>query len=472
MVWLIALTVLTYLRSLANTAISDDITVHQELAKKGYPVRWKDHIRGSPQMILHDLMWRWWKDKWWIHHLVNLVIYIILVCSLYIVGQKYFPEPIVFWACMFFIVHPCNCQSAGWISGRYYMFALILGLWALYFNETILYFLSVFCQPTIIGLVFFMDIKLWVKVLSILFFLYLSFRAIGLKEGQLQSEGWFKIKNFKLYPRKVIVALKSFTYYFTFAMFPLQMGWFHEMGEPIDEKLESWDFHATLCVLFIGTLVLFIGTPLFTGILLFIIFIAPFTNLVTPALFTSERYMSPALIGWSLFLSFLLRDFPIAGAVVITAYFMRTQLELWAYQDDFHLALYSLLNFKKSGFAWCNIVNYFMHSGRPSAAFDMVKEIQKRLPEFPTSYYQMYLMYRAVDLLNDMDKAIENLEKACRYGQHKAWYEELDKFKFQLKQIRLNKFRENVKHQAVKRFGPVVTPSISPDRQVGVGVAA
>jgi len=182
--------------------------------------------------------------------------------------------------------------------------------------------------------------------------------------------------------------------------------------------------------------------------------------------------MTPALVGLSIFLAYILRAYPIACAVLITAYFMRTQLELWAYRDDFRLTIYSLLNFQKSRFAWCNLAQYMLVSGRPSAAYDVLKETAKQIPEFPTTYYQLYLINRSIDLGNNFDEALVNLEKACRYGQHERWYKELDDFKNKLKAHRIAKFKENASRRKTIQSRSIVATAIKDDSSLCVGAIA
>lgn len=375
-------------------------------------------------MLLHDAIWKLCKDKPLPHHLVNMAVYISLTTLFYAVCRKYLPQDIAFLATLFYVVHPCNAQMAGWISGKGYMQAAIIGLLALYFNNVVFYLISLFAHPIAFSIIIIMSLPIYVKALGLILALYLfGIYAVEGKINQTKSEGLFKIDNMRLYPRKFIVAIKSFAYYFCLAMFPGKMGWFHEIGEPIDEKIKSANLHFALSLLLLAAISLFFAHPAFIGLLLFCLMIAPFTNLITPALFTSERYMGMALMGWSIFLAYTLHSYPIACGVIICAYFMRTQLELWAYQDDFHLALYSLLNFPKNGFAWCNMAHLLLAIERkPSAAFDLLCETRKRLPEFPTTYYQLYLMYRAQDLLANFDEAMNCLEKACHYGKHEGWY--------------------------------------------------
>ena len=443
MIWLISLIFVTYFKTLFSKGVSDDITVHSELRNKGFPLRFKE-VNYNPFYLLHDSLWRLFKDKWVYHHIVNMFFFMGLVCSFYFVVQKFIPEKIAFLASLFFIVHPCNAQVGGWISGRNYGMSTLVGLWALYFNNIALYIATGFFACNMLGLPLLMDLSWPIKLLSMgLLFILSLHKMLQSKGDQVISEGEYKKDSLKFYPRKLIVAIKSFGYYSSLALFPLKMGWFHELGEPIDNKLKSFNFHAILCVLLIASMFLFYGTPAFLGLVVFAIFIGPFSNILSFGLFTSERYMCPALLGWSIFLAYTTVHYPIVATVIITAYFMRTQLELWAYRDDFTLALYSLLNFNKSGFAWCNLANFFLMSKRPSAAFDTLQEAIKQNPTFPTQYYQLYLMYRAVDLLHDYDKALEHLERACHYGKHEAWYTELETFTAQLKEQRIKKFKES-----------------------------
>jgi hypothetical protein len=440
MIWVILLTVANYFRNLFSGFISDDITVNANLKNQKYPIRWSEFLH-KPFSLFHDLLWKAFKGKAWAHHIVDLALFTTITCSIYIVGQKFLPQNVALLTAMFFAVHPCNCQTGGWISAKWYGVTLLLGIWAFYFNNLVPYFISFFTTSTILPLPLLMDLSIPTKIASMALAFLIFYRVIKTKEDCTKTEGLFKRDNLRIYPRKFVVAIKSYCYYFTLALFPAKMGWFHTMGEPIDDKLKSCNLHFWLCLCLIGTLTLFLKTPAFIGLIIFTIFIAPFSNIVTPALFTSERYMAPALIGWSVFLAHLTVGYPIVAAVIITAYFMRTQLELWAYQDDFHLALYSLLNFPKSGFAWANMGNLFLHNKRPAAAFDTIKEGLNRCPEFPTLHYQNYLMNRATDLLNNQDEALDSLKKACKYGRHEGWFRELEDYEGKLKHNRLVMFK-------------------------------
>lgn len=455
MIWLIILISVTYFRTLLNKGISDDISVHSELRSKNYPIRWKE-FDFNPLFPIHDTLWKLFKDKWVYHHIVNMLFFMGLACSFYIVAQKFIPENVAFLASIFFIVHPCNAQVGGWISGKHYGITVMLGLWALYFNNIALYILPAFFACNMLGLPLLMNLSWGVKILAMGLHLLILSKSLSAKRAQVVSEGQYKKDSLRFHLYKLVVVLKSFCNYFCLAFLPLRMGWFHELGEPTDDKMKSFNFHAVLCVLLIASMFMFYGTPAFLGLVIFSLFILPFSNFLSFGLFTSERYMCPALIGWSIFLAYTTINYPIIATVIITAYFMRTQLELWAYRDDFTLALYSLLNFGKSGFAWCNLANYFLMSKRPSAAFDTLQESIKRMPEFPTHYYQLYLMYRAVDLLHDYDKALEYLERACHYGKHEAWYKELETFKEQLKTQRIKKFKEScvTKYPSIRQFRP------------------
>ena len=99
-----------------------------------------------------------------------------------------------------------------------------------------------------------MDLPLWSKLLSMAIAFMVFFKSIESKVDSTKIDAKFKQDNLKIYPRKLIVMLKSFCYYFTLAFFPTKMGWFHEIGEPIDDKLKSFNFHAVLCVLLVITL--------------------------------------------------------------------------------------------------------------------------------------------------------------------------------------------------------------------------
>jgi hypothetical protein len=174
---------------------------------------------------------------------------------------------------------------------------------------------------------------------------------------------------------------------------------------------------------------------------MFILFIAPFSNFLTFALFTSERYMTPAIMGWAIFCAYVLVSYPVAGAALITLYFARTQLQLWSFKSDFHLAMSSLINFDNSGYALTNFANILLAIGRPSAAYDLLRHTESKLPGFPTTYWVLYTMYRAVDVLNNADEAYINLEKAVRYGKHSHWRSELDNFKKMILIDRIAKFK-------------------------------
>lgn len=469
MIWIVLLTVVTYSRSLINRFISDDITINAKLRNTGYPVDLK-RLENSWATVLTDLFWKYIGERPFLQHLLNLFLFTCLTTSLYIVLCKYIPERVAFLATMIFTVHPCNAQVGGWISGKWYGVSLLVGLWALYFNNILLAIFTPLIACNLIPLPLLMDIPWYMKVMGIGFGLLILWKNLSGKYDNTSSEIKYKTDNLKIYPKKLVVALKSFSYYFSLAFMPTRMGWFHTLGEPIDEKTKSMDFHFALGLLLVLTMCGFLGRPAFSGFLIFGLFIAPFSNIVTPALFTSERYMAPALVGWSIALAYITVDYPIIATVFIVVYFMRTQLELWAYKDDFHLALYSLLNFENSGFAWSNISNYFLISRRPSAAYDTLKEAIKLRPDFPTPYYQLHLMYRATDLLADYDLALDYLEKAVTRGKHESWHKDLEGFKKALLNERVGKFKENVRiYTAAPRYTARPQPTAQADRQLLLG---
>ena len=454
MLWLIGLTVATYFITFFNGFISDDITIGAAAKSRGYGLKDKKNLTCFTGFF-DALEWRLLKDKKYLHHIVSVTLFTILTCSFYLVSRKFIPEPVAWLATAFFIVHPCNTQIGGWISCKWWGVANTFALWALFFNNSFFYVFSALFACSGFPYIWLFNVPWWEKILASVVVLFILNNNLGSKVDLNIFEGEFKEDNTKIYPRKAIVMLKSYCYYISLAVFPVQMGWFHELGEPIDDKLKSFDFHFVLCVLLIGTLVLFCGTKAFMGLLLFTLFIAPFTNLITFALFTSERYMTPAMMGWSIFLAYTLISYPIAAGILIAIYFMRTQLQLWTFRDDFHLAMASLISFDKSGYAWTNFANMMLYQGKPSAAFDILKETEKRLPGFPTTYWLLYTMYRANDLLNDYDQAYHYISKTCKYGKHEQWHKERETFRLALLSDRVVKFK--VKYVTGKIAGAVPT---------------
>jgi hypothetical protein len=439
MIWIFLLSTACYLRSFWNDFVSDDSVVYKKVVERTTPLSLNEWLTNPYGLAVH-MSYKLFKDNKFIHHFISYFIYTSLCLSLYIVLCKYIPANVSLLAALIFTVHPANCQVGGWISGKGYALSLLLGLWALYFNNLALYLAGclVACNITLLPLL--MHLSIPTKLLSISIAFLLMYRSLKLKDNLVKHEGWFKRDNVRWGWYKLIIATKSFCYYFTQTAFPIRQGWFHELGEPIDEKIKRADFFFALCLLLIVTGLSFLGSPSFLGLFIFTIAILPFSNFVSLGLFTAERYMTPAIAGWSIFLAYQTINYPIVATVFITYYFIRTQLELYAYKDDITLGLYSLANFPNSGFAWSNVSHIFLSEHKPSIAYDMLQEEMKRLPTFPSSYFQMYIMYRSVDLLFNFDKALEYLEKACYYGKHDSWFKELEDFRKVLKEERVVKF--------------------------------
>jgi len=462
----------TYFRSIFNKYISDDISKNGDLKLKKYPVRIRDLLE-CPNKLLDDLVWKLCKDNSVAQHLISITIFSAIVPLLYITLCKLFPENVAYLTAILFAVHPCNAQICGWISGRPYALAFTIGILAVYFNSVLLYVFSAVPSVNMFPLILFLKTSIPMKVLGLCIFLWFISVALKQKETMARAEDAYKRENFRIYPRKIIIAFKSCAYYFGLALLPVKMGWFHEIGEPITQDLKKANFHFALSVLLFITLFLYLGTPQFIGLLIFMVFIAQFSNIITLGLFTAERYMTPALVGVCIFLAYTLVNYPILATILITYYFVRTQLELWAYRDDFTLALYSLLSFPNSGFAWCNVAHIFMCTNKPHAAFDLLNETKARIPEFPSTYYILHQIYRCTDLMNNMTLALENLEKACMYGQHSSWFDELEKFKKELKKQRVERFWKNVTRSSTTRnIQPPIKFSPETDRKECVGVIA
>jgi len=473
MIWIIALAVATYARSLANGFISDDITCAYNYKQDKY----KYSIMGILKCFnstIDRIIWSIFKENAFIHHLVSIICFAGLCCAFYNVSKIFIPENVAFIATFIFTVHPCNAQIAGWISGRWYMLSSLFGLLAIQWNNLLPYFASIVFAQNIMLLPILLDIPLVAKLIAIYLYVLFCMRALGAKVDITENEVAFKKDNLKFYPRKLVVALKSYCYYFMLAFLPLKMGWFHEIGEPITDDSKRVNRHFWLCIGLVATLALFYKTPAFLGIVLFTLGIAPFSNVLTLALFTAERYMVTAIMGWSIFLAFLVYEYPVVAAVIITAYFLRTQLELWAYRDDQRLAINSLINFDKSGFAWNNVIRLLFMTNRPILSYGLALEAAKVCPEFPTTYYHMSQLNRCTDLSTyDLNLALNNLEKACYYGKHDSWWKELEKFKYDLKKSRIERFLQNVARNTAARYiQPPIERPIEADRPAVVGIDA
>lgn len=217
-------------------------------------------------------------------------------------------DKIAFWTSILFALNPANNQVAVWLSGFGYSMGTIFTLLMFLFKPIAIIFYAVACYYSINSLpapLIFLQIphqKGKVLYLLVLVFIFKKFKQI-ISTKQATATKEMKTLHFK----KLILFVKTYSYYFCLCLFPVRLGLYHTFGYSFgltkedSEKVYKKDLHFWLGLILCGLIgyVIFSqwGTPVSFGLWWFSVFIFPWCNLITIQQFIAERYIYLANIG-------------------------------------------------------------------------------------------------------------------------------------------------------------------------------
>lgn len=306
---IIAVCLAYYLRTFHYKCVIDDIDTEKRSKENPLP-------RG----------WRWWWEHFYgdyieaprVSHLFSTLFHTVnCVLMYYAAGQG----NVGLVASLLFCLHPANSQGAVWLSGKHYSIATTLALLSLVLPKYCapgLYLAGLHVGVNILMLpvVFLMKGNYWTALAMVLMHLVITKEK---KSVQATVAGRYGSTNNRLRsftPNKLIIMVKTFSYYVAYSLLPYKVGMYHTFGysygitKQDSDELEKLDAHFWLgCLLIVLYAMLWWmhrGDMAWFGLMWYAVNISIWCNAITIQQFLSCRYTYLANAGMCIALSYLL----------------------------------------------------------------------------------------------------------------------------------------------------------------------
>jgi hypothetical protein len=244
-----------------------------------------------------------------------------------------------FYAALLFAVNPVTLFGSAWISGRGYSISAMLGLlfyglgvWGIpFYLIAIGYGMSAMPIPVVC--------LNWMSFLPIIFIA--AFFTGQRNDAIAYRKRLINQANKHICFNKVIIAVKTYAYYFTHCLFPRRLGMYHTFlftyGLQDDDikfwtKLDGWFWGGLALIGAVGYAIITDFYGLRLPLLWFTASISIWTNFYMINQTIADRYAYIACIGLMLLLGKIVT--PIVFTVVFTYYLTRNWLQLNAFKSD------------------------------------------------------------------------------------------------------------------------------------------
>lgn len=350
---IILLNFAVYSRTLRYGYVSDDLVVS-----------WKKE--PIPRNFLHGLWLQFWGHRYLNAqhaHFMTICLHTLNCVLLYCITRN---TPVALLSALLFSVNPVNMQGGAiWLSGKGYSFATTVTL--LMFIFPLIAPLFYWCAPYIAPSAFFTPAGFlgtqwwfWIFLIPI----YMKWGTMGKIVNNKIHNHQNKTVNTEMItikPKKIIVFIKSFGYYFNLCLFPSPIGLYHKFlygfgTNKIDnQKGYSLNRDFWLGLLTVSSIIFhvyFYHNIASWGLVWFSVNIAMWCNLKTIQQQISERYCYLANIGMMVFLAFSIQDYPLLCAGIFSAYLTRLWFIMPSYISDYWIIEYNLHEEKKLHYPW------------------------------------------------------------------------------------------------------------------------
>ncbi len=339
---------LLYFRTLRLSYVSDDIPTHVNPPKMKN--KWDKYFRWILAQYKHNPKW---------DHLLTLTIHALVSVFIYL---AFGANNLSFIAALLFTANPANNQASVWISGRGYALTSLLLLISLsmpFLAPIGLFGVGYFNIGFLAPLVLLGSNKAY--LLAIMPFTWWFWWKKFKKDVVLKASSESEAEDRKININKFILAIKTVGFYFTLALIPFRITFYHSFlqscaGNDIMKKRAY-----SLCKFFwIGVILIcsFIylctkGWSITTyGLLWYFITIAPFSNFRRVQQEIAERYLYLPNIGVMVALASLIYTYPILVAVFMTMYITKLPIVMRMYQDDYWVVESAVYEDPGAWYAW------------------------------------------------------------------------------------------------------------------------
>ena len=169
---------------------------------------------------------------------------------------------------------------------------------------------------------------------------------------------------------------------------------------------------------------------------MFLVYLIPFSNVITAQQFVVDRYVFIPAFGFSILLAILLFDYPAIFAFIVGLYAMRTSIHLPTFKNDENFYVSNFLNFPDSEVALGNLGVTYMNLGRHGSAVDTWMKATQVNDLYDVPWYNLYSIFRGNGMLEQAHAYLDKCLNAKTIHFKAQWVTEMENLK---KQIRAQK---------------------------------
>ena len=353
-------------------------------------------------------------------HVLSLACHTATVVFIYLAFHN-------FWAALLFAFNPITLMVSTWLAGRAYgmvtLFALIS--WVIPSNAFLLYAASVYWNisalfyPLVFG---YMGWKWSWMALLIIPATYWRFTAKEdhvsfLPNSKLMNESNLELRT--LHPRKIVVWIKTYGYYFTNVLFCFRMGLFHKylytFGLSKKENAKWYSLKKKEFWIGVGALGITIAGIFFgnyyqsLGLMWFLVNVAMWGNLITFNQQIAERYLYLPAVGLMLTLASTFN--PWVCSLFLVFYLTRLWWFMPSLTNEYWNVEYNLGEAKDLYYIWLSRgVHRYADGNVHDSIRNMLQSYKLRPEDFKTNLNLFYLGI----VTNDLVLAKKHLEEASK----------------------------------------------------------
>ena len=400
------------------------------------------------------------------YHALQIILFNIGLVSIYFFLRRHFGEPLAFYSCLLYAVHPICAQTIAWCSAIGYTLCLMWSSLLLNLSDflclqhhgiliwiggsLLIAFLTSAAVNALFAAIILPFILVyfgywWLAIVStfatLLFGLDVIRGTISYRTESFEDQAMGDSTHFKL--RKFIFAVKTFWYYLKLMVFPKRLGLYHKWGYHYssESEKENSEFWIGLLVC-LGLFWVFLqGGPTGFAVFWMVSFIGVFLNWVTIQQVVTERYVFIPTLGICILATMVLP----ANLywIVLGVALMRTWSHLPTYDDELKFYQSNVWNFEDSEVAYGNLGVTQMRVGMGGSAIDSWAMAIRINPEYDVPLYNMYSHFKAnanlqvqngrfneaIDLLRMASTYLERAIKSRICHFKKLWNKELEEVK-------------------------------------------
>lgn len=363
---------------------------------------------------------------------INIVVHTI---NCLLIWWVFGHNNVSFLASILFAINPINTQGGSiWVSGKSYSISTMLAL--LMFVMPILsplwyYLCSFFSGNALLSPLYFMETPYPVYAF-LPFIMGLFLRRVIATKMDVKAQT-FNNEMSQIYPRKLILAVKTYGYYVRQCLYPVNLGLYHSfiwgvgVNKTYNKKCYALnkDFWAGILTIVASIVFMYFDkSSAKLGLFWFIINVFMWLNLITIQQQIAERYLYLPNVGMMFFLACLIINYPIVITVFIVFYLTRLWWYMPAYINDYWHMLYNVCEDKYAHYPWCELAMKYFSDNNFTAAYTMWCEAHHRSPFDFKPLFNISTMLIVMGRFDEARDFLENAANNMYEGTEVKWVNE------------------------------------------------